>query len=143
MTCAENAKVANANKASRQNMQQEAAKKLLYRQAHLALLVLMRGVTPSERDLPIGKRDKSVIGDGHAVRITAEVAQNVFGSAEWPFAVDDPLLPECLSNQFREHLGSAEWLQGAMEAQLSVSESILQSLNELTAKDFLQGSLRQ
>jgi hypothetical protein len=38
-----------------------------------------------------------VIGDGHAVRIGAEVTQYVVRSAERAFGIDDPLVPVSLA----------------------------------------------
>jgi hypothetical protein len=51
------------------------------------------------------------------MRIAAEIAQDVLGSAEWPLAVNNPLLSVRLPNQFGKHLWPSEWLQVAVKAQ--------------------------
>jgi hypothetical protein len=54
---AENPEMADTHEASWQYMQQEAPEKLLDRQRHLALLVFMRRVTPSERHVVVSQGD--------------------------------------------------------------------------------------
>ena len=63
-------------------MQEEAAEELFQRQSHQALLVLVRRVAPTKRDLSLLECDQSVIGNGHAMRVAAQIAECVFGSAE-------------------------------------------------------------
>jgi hypothetical protein len=77
----------------------------------------VRGATPSEVTLP-GQRDESVIGDGHPVRIAGEIAQDVLGSAKWPFAIDTPFFAVRLPNQLSEHLGCPSGFGAAVKAQL-------------------------
>jgi len=133
----------DANEASGQYMQQKAAEELLDGQVHPPLLVLVCGVTPSECNLSIRHRDQSVIGDGDAMRIAAEVAQNVLRSSEWPFAVDDPFLAVCLPNQLREHPRPSERRQVAVKLQPADLESLLQSLSKLGAEYLFQSMDRQ
>ncbi len=88
----------DADEAAGQHMKQKAPEKLFNVQRHSALLVLMCRIAPAERDSSIHERDKPVIRDGDSVRITAEIPQDVLGSAEWPLAVDHPILPVGLPN---------------------------------------------
>jgi hypothetical protein len=55
-------------------------------QPHQSLLILMGGVTPAEYDFPILQGHQAVIGDGHPVRVTAEIAERMLGPAEWGLA---------------------------------------------------------
>jgi hypothetical protein len=69
----EESEVADAYEAAWQQMEQESAQKLLDIQSHEPLLVAMGGVSPTERNLAIGKSDESVVGDGDAVSVGAEI----------------------------------------------------------------------
>jgi hypothetical protein len=75
----EKSEVADTHKTARQLVQEEAAQELFDRQAHEPLLVAVSGVAPAEGDVPVGKSDESVIRDGNAVGVSAEIAQHVFG----------------------------------------------------------------
>jgi len=80
--------VPDAHKAPRQHVQKEPPQKLIQRQPHPPLLVVVRRVAPSEHDLFVLEGHQTVIGDRHPVRVTAEIAERVFGSAERTFGVD-------------------------------------------------------
>ena len=71
-------------------MQEEAAEELIGGQSHRPLLVAMSGVSPTKRNVAIGKSDESVIGDGHAMGVSAEIVQRVLRATERPLRVDDP-----------------------------------------------------
>ena len=84
-----------------------------------------------------------MIGDRDAMRIAAEVAQNVLRSSEWPFAVDDPFFAVCLPNQLREHSRPSEGRQVAVKLQPADLKSLLQSLGKLGAEYLFQSMDRQ
>ena len=73
------------------DVQQEAAQKLVGGNGHFALFVAVRVVLPTERDRLAIEGDQSVIGDGDAMGVPRQVMQQVIGAAEWRFGVDDPL----------------------------------------------------
>ena len=54
----------------------------------------MGGVAPAEGDVAVGKSNQPAVGNGDAMSISAEIAQHVFGPAERPFGVDDPVVTE-------------------------------------------------
>lgn len=54
----------------------------------------MSRVSPPERDLAIGERNQSVVGDSNAVGIGAEVVENAFRAAKRRLAVDHPVMAE-------------------------------------------------
>jgi hypothetical protein len=60
----EKSEVADAHKAARQQVKQEAAQELFDRQGHHPLLVAVSGVSPAEGDAAVGKSDQSVVGNG-------------------------------------------------------------------------------
>jgi len=88
------AEVTDAHKPKRQQMEQKAAQEFLNRKAHAPLAVAVGRVSPPERDLAIGERNQSVVGDSNAVGIGAEVAENAFRAAKRRLAVDHPILAE-------------------------------------------------
>jgi hypothetical protein len=97
--------VTNPNESPWQHMQQEAPQKLAGADSHGPLLIPMGVILPPERDLAILESNQAVIGDGHAMRILGEVMQYMFGSAEGPFRIYDPVLPEELPQETAERLG--------------------------------------
>ena len=103
--------MADAHEAGGKHMEQEAAQELLDLQAHQALLVAVRGVSPAEGDLVSREGDEAVIGDRHAVGVTSEVTENVLGTTEGRCAVDHPVIAKQRAEEggeslrFREKLG--------------------------------------
>ena len=73
-------------------MQQEAATTLLHVEGYELFRVTSCAVVPAEGHAAVVKGDESVVGDGHAVGVAAEVAQDLPGSGEGWLAVDDPVL---------------------------------------------------
>ena len=78
----EEAEVADADEAAWHEVQQEAAEELVSRQAHDALPVVVRGVSPAEADLAICEGDQPAVRDADAMGVSAEIAERVLGSAE-------------------------------------------------------------
>ena len=68
------AKVTDTDKAFGQDMGQEAADELVSGESHDALSVAGLAVDPSELNLIAVEADESVVGDGHAMGITAQIA---------------------------------------------------------------------
>ena len=81
-------------KALRKHVQQESANELFGGNGHRSLLVAVSVIPPTERDVVAIKGEQSMIGDGDAMRVTAEIAQHLFGTAEGRFGVDNPVLPK-------------------------------------------------
>ena len=68
----------------------------------------MSGVSPTERNLVIPKGDQTVIGDRHPVRVGAEVAKHLLGSAESRFAVDHPARNKKLTDKTPKQFGLSQ-----------------------------------
>ena len=66
------AAVADADEAARQQVQQEAAQKLVHRESHQLLLVAVGRITPAESDLSVLVRHQTMIRDRDAVGVTAQ-----------------------------------------------------------------------
>ena len=94
----------------------------------------MRGIPPAKRDLAIRQGNQSVVGDGDTVGVGAEILQDMLWSTEGSLAVDDPVMAKQLSEPGGEDLGLGEELEVAMEAELALGESALQSGHKLAAK---------
>lgn len=96
MTVGHEAVVADLHEARRQDVQQEATDELRRLHGHRALPIAMRVVFPREGDLAVLERQKSSIGDRHAVGITGQVLQHRPRAAEGPFRLDHPVVPDRL-----------------------------------------------
>src|SRR5439155_13450355 len=90
----EETEVANAHEAARQEMRQEATQELIDRQSHDPLAIVVSGISPSESNAAVSEGKQSVVGDGDAMGVGAEIAQHVFWAAEGRLGVDDPILAE-------------------------------------------------
>ena len=101
----------------------------------------MRGIPPAKRDLAIPQGDQSVVGDCDPVGVGAEISQDMLRSSEGWLAVDDPVMAKQWPEPGREDLGLGEELEVAMEAELALGESALQSGHELAAKHPAQHSV--
>jgi hypothetical protein len=75
-------------------VQQKAAQELIDGQRQQPLLVGMGGVSPAEGDVALFEGDESVVGDGDAVGVAAEITQRMFRSAEGWLGIDDPVVAE-------------------------------------------------
>ena len=65
----------------------------------------MSRVAPTKGDLAIVERNQSVVGDGHAVGVTAEVVEHILRTTERWFAVDDPMFRNSGRSQEAKILG--------------------------------------
>ena len=98
----------DTNEALGEQMQEEAAQELIQGYGHQFLLVVIRGVSPTKGDLAVGQRDQAMVGDGHAMGVTAEILEHIFGAAKGWFGVDDPVLSEQRSQPRSEDPGLCE-----------------------------------
>src|SRR5271167_2064171 len=82
--------IADAHETFREQMQKEAAQELIDRKRQQLLFVVVGGIAPTKRDLAISKRDQSMVGDGHAMGVTAQITEHMLWAPEWTFRVDHP-----------------------------------------------------
>ena len=75
-----------------------------------------------------------MVGDGNTVGIAAEILQDVLGSAEGWFGVNDPIFAEERTQPGSEELGMGERCQFSGQMQLTVFEGRLQAGDELAAE---------
>ena len=82
--------MADPLEAIRKDMQQKPPEEFICGQRHHFLLLLVLIVLVGESDLSVFQTDQPVVGDGHAMRVAAEVIQNSFGTPERRLGVDHP-----------------------------------------------------
>src|SRR5467141_4489936 len=95
----------------------------------------MGGVTPAKGDFLVGERDQSVIGDGHAMSVTAQITEHVLRASEGSFRVDHPVFSEQWSQPGSQDFGLSEELQVSMKVELAVLESAFECRDEFAAKN--------
>lgn len=107
----------DAVKAVGQAVKQEPADELMRRQGHMPRCVAAAIIAPAEGDAGIVGTDQAAVSDGDAVRVAAEIGEDMFGGTEGRLGVDDPALFAQRPKRFNEGLGTAESFQGTEEAQ--------------------------
>src|SRR5450631_1479335 len=95
-------------------------------------------VFPAEGDLTIGEVDNPLVGDGDAVSVAGQVVQDMFGSAEWRFGVNDPVVTKQQPQESIEVLLFGQLFHSTGEYQFVLVESLLQTGDELAAKHAAQ-----
>jgi len=81
-----------------------------------------------------------VVGDGHAMGVTAQIAEHIVWASERSFGVDHPVLSEQWSQPREKGLGLSEKFQVSMKAEPAVMKSALECRDELAAKDATEHS---
>lgn len=119
-------------------MEQESPQELVDGQSHQAFLILVSRVAPAERDLTIFESNEPVIGDGDAMRVAAEIRQDMFGPAKGTFGVNDPVTLIGATQERAEELGLSQRFQLPMKAQSALLEGVSQCFGKPATKDFAQ-----
>ncbi len=83
--------------------------------SHGLLAVLVCIIPPQEGDLAVADVEDTVIGDGDAVSISAEVLKDALDAIEGGLAIDDPLLMIELASDSLEVLRWFEMADGVWE----------------------------
>jgi hypothetical protein len=104
----EEAEVADLGKAVGKNVQEEAADELPGVESHGSGAVVFFAVPPLEGHLCILKRQQAVVGNGDAVGIAAEVIEDLGGSPEGRFGIDDPLMLSISAQEPGKGLGISQ-----------------------------------
>lgn len=115
--------VADADEAFGQDMQEEAAQELPGFESHDALPVAVGIIAPAETDLLSIEGGEAMVGDGHAVGITAEIAQHMSRAAEGRLGVNEPFFLAKLGDQLLEPCRITEIGSGAAAVELVVAVS--------------------
>jgi hypothetical protein len=94
----------------------------------------MSPVSPAEGNLSIFERDQAVVGNGHSMRVTAEIAEYMLRAPEWPFDVKDPVLAIEFADEGVKGLRVREMLQFAVKADLALGECLVEGILHLPSK---------
>jgi hypothetical protein len=116
-------------------MDQETPDELVGRQAHGFDLAVVTIVFPLEVDPAVFDVDKTVVGDGHAMSVTANLVEYLLRSGKRTLGVNHPFGALCLGDLPGESAGCAKWFQGAEELQLARIECCLQRFEEEAAEE--------
>jgi hypothetical protein len=84
--------VPDAHELLGEEMKEETTQEFLCGYCHHAFYASMGPVSPAEGNLSIHKGDQAMVGNGYSMCVAAEIAENIFRTAEWPLAVDDPVV---------------------------------------------------
>src|SRR5467141_1257921 len=133
VSIAEEPVVANAMKSTRQNVEQKSSDELVRREGHGFLLVIVAVVSPVKFHLAIFDVDDPVIGNGHAVRVAADIVHHLLWPGERWLGVDDPFHVSHWIEMTGESLGILECLKQREEVQLAAVEGLLQIPQEQSA----------
>ena len=85
--------MANPDEAFGLDMEEEAAQELRPQKRHLPLFAAVGVVLPPEGHAFPVKSEEPVVGNGDPMRISAQVAEHLSGTAQSRFGIDDPVLP--------------------------------------------------
>jgi hypothetical protein len=103
----------------------------------------VRRIAPAESDLAVAEGDQTVVGDGHAMGVAAEIVHDVFGAAEGTLQIDHPIVSIEGPEPSGEGLRLRQKLQVSVEVELAILERLFECADELAAKTFLQHVLGQ
>jgi hypothetical protein len=92
-------------------VQEEAAQEFYCVESHDALLVAMGIIAPAEADALAVEGSEAMVGDGHAVGVAAEIAQDMGRTAEGRLGIDEPTLVGQLAVSSLNQAGSAKRLR--------------------------------
>jgi hypothetical protein len=114
----EEAEIADADEALREDVQEEATEKFVDVERQRPHLAPVTVVLPPKRHGVVGHRDEPVVGDGDPVGLPREIVQDVGGAAKGRLGVDHPRLAIEGSEEGSEgdvgpELGEAAWKRQA------------------------------
>src|SRR6266513_2278472 len=94
---------------------------------------MVSGVAPTKSDLPVGKRDQSMVGSD-TVGVAAEILEHILGAGEGWLGVDHPVFAKQRSQPGGEEFGLREERQIPGKVQLAKLKGGLETVDELAAK---------
>jgi hypothetical protein len=115
-----------------QDMQQEPTNEFVGLQGHGLLPVVIPTIFPGEGNLTVVDVEQTVIGDGHAMGIAAQVVEDVFGATEGWLGVNHPLSFSKWGQVLGESSRLPESLQRGKEPQLAGVKGGLQVFEKQT-----------
>ena len=135
MAIGKEAVVPDSLEAIGQDVQEKTADKFVRGQCHARNARFMPVVLPGEGDLIVRSVDEAVIGDGYAVGVAAEVAQNLFGASKRSLGVDNPVEAAEGSKECGECTGFSQMHEIGEKTQAPRAVSSEELLQEQASKD--------
>jgi len=136
----EEAEVANADKAVRDDVKEKATDEFLGRERHDLHAVAVGVVSPAEAHDALGVADEPLVGDRDAVGVPTEVLEELRRPGERPFGVHDPVMLPKFPEPGREGLWLSQRGERAGEAELAAGEGAVKRLQVLAAEDPGEGA---
>ena len=115
----------DALKAWREDVHQEAAEEFSGGERHYALAVMMAVILPAEADGRIILADQTLIGDGDAMRVAAEIFQHLSRTAEGRLGIDYPLALAERTKVVGKGIAFSQLHPIAVKAQFTVIKGLL------------------
>jgi hypothetical protein len=109
--------VAEADKAGREDMEQEAAEESMRVHGHLLQPLSLPTVAIGKADLPLTGVDQAGIRDGDAMRVAAEIVDDLGRARKGGFGIHDPCRGGEVVEEVRKALGGGEGSRGVVEGE--------------------------
>jgi hypothetical protein len=139
----EEAIVPETHEAVGQDMQQEAPDKFVSIEPHGLHAIALTTVAVGEADPPVTHVEDPMIGNSNAMRIAADIVQDLSRTGKRCLGVDDPLFGIELCAQLLEALRRAQRWRPHCEGLGATGAGLGQRRAELAAKDGAQGAHRK
>ncbi len=139
----EEAKVADADEAVGDDVEEEAADELRRLQLHHLDAIAVGVVLPAEAEAAVVEAENTLVGEGDAVGIAAQVLEDLFGAGEGAFGVYDPVILAELAEPLREGSGGREGGGGSGEDELARVEGAPEGVEVFATEDLGEGADRE
>jgi len=127
--------VAEADKAGRQDMEEEAAEEGMGIYRHLFQPIPGPTVAISEADLAIVDVEQAGVRDGHPMRVAADIVDDLGGACKGGFGIHHPRGGVELVEEVRKALRGGEGRGGVTEGERCGRVGMPQGLEELGPED--------
>src|SRR5206468_1588703 len=131
----EEAEVANADKAVRDDVKEKATDEFLGRERHDLHAVAVGVVSPAEAHDSVGVADEPLVGDRDAVGVPTEVLEELGRPGERPLGEHDPVMLPKVPEPSREGLRLSQRGEQAGEVELAGGEGAVKRLQVFAAED--------
>lgn len=119
--------VSDTDKAARQHMEEETVDEITRLESHDASGVSSAPIAISKRDPALLEGDETFVANGDAMRVAAEIAQDLLRAGHGRLAVDDPLPGRCLTQELVAQRGA--------QARRVCLERPIEAVEELASED--------
>lgn len=137
--------MAHAMETGWKDMKEKSANELVRMKVHdlPAIASIAPIIPPSEGDMIVIDLEYAAVGDGDAVRVSAEIGKHLTRAPEWRFCIDDPFDAASPREMVGECLVVVEMRQFVEEAQLTLRKGVLESGQKEPSEQTRQNPNRQ